>query len=99
MSINEFFSKWINRWNGDPYTVSFMVHSWITCVLVYHVGKNFPRLLWPLVAVLLVLTAWKEFYWDHKNEPNHNAWPQGVIDFGSYIFGVVLALVFNFTGT
>lgn len=95
--MNAFFTKWINWWNGNAFTVSFMVHSWVTCTLVYHLGKVINPLF--IAAVLLPLTAWKEFYWDHKNEPNHNAWPQGAVDFGSYQFGVALALVFHYTGT
>lgn len=99
MSINAFFSKWINWWNGNPFTVSFMVHCWITNVFVYHVAKNFPQLQWPLVIGLVALTAWKEFYWDHKNEPDHSAWPQGATDFGGYLFGIATALAFIYTGT
>lgn len=97
--MNTFFSKWINFLNGSPYFVSFQVHCWIACTLAYHLGKNFPWLLWPIVVGFAALTAWKEFYWDHKNEPDHNAWPQGATDFGSYQFGVLLALVFLYTGT
>lgn len=94
MTVNAFFSKWINYLNGSPYFVSFQVHCWVMCTLVYHTGKSFPRALWPLVAGLTALTAWKEFYWDHKNEPDHNAWPQGVTDFGSYSAGQLIALAF-----
>jgi hypothetical protein len=97
--VNAFFAKWINWWNNNPYCVAFMVHSWVTCTVVYHVAKNFHWTLWPLSAAVLVLAAWKEFYWDHLNEPNHNAWPQGASDFGGYVFGVALADVFMVTGT
>jgi hypothetical protein len=71
--MNAFFSKWINYLNGSSYFVSFQVHSWIMCTLIYHLGKVVPIL--PLAGFFTLLTAWKEFYWDHKNEPNHNAWP------------------------
>lgn len=97
--MNAFFSKWINYLNGNKFFVSFQVHSWLTCTLVYHLGKAFPRALIPFVIGFALLTAWKEFYWDHKNEPDHNAWPNGVVDFGSYQFGALLALVFTYTGT
>jgi hypothetical protein len=95
--MNAFFAKWINWWNGNPYCVSFMVHTWVTCVLVEHLGKVVN--IYALAACLLALAAWKEFYWDHKNEPNHNAWPQGATDFGGYLFGATLAIVFTLTHT
>lgn len=95
--VNAFFSKWINFLNGSPYFVSFQVHCWIACTLVYHLGKSVNILA--LSAGLIALTAWKEFYWDHRNEPDHNAWPQGATDFGSYCVGIALALVFHYTGT
>lgn len=97
--MNAFFSKLINYLNGSAFFVSFQVHCWVMCTLVYHVGKNFPALLVPMVVGLVGLTGWKEFYWDHYNEPNHNAWPQGATDFGSYQVGLLLALVFLYTGT
>lgn len=95
--MNAFFSKLINYLNGNPYFVSFQVHCWIMCTLIYHLGKVLPVL--PLAVIMTAVTAWKEFYWDHVNEPDHNAWPQGAVDFGSYLTGTVLALIFTYTGT
>jgi hypothetical protein len=96
-AINAFFSKWINFLNGNRFFVSFQVHSWFACTLVYHLGKLIPIV--PLAFVCVALALWKEFIWDHKNEPNHNAWPEGACDFGSYFFGIALALAFHFTNT
>lgn len=95
--MNTFLAKWINFLNGSPVFVSFQVHAWVMCTLIYHLGK-FVSIL-PLALSFVIVTAWKEFYWDHKNEPDHNAWPQGATDFGSYLFGITLALVFHYTGT
>ena len=93
MSINSFFQNLINKLNASAWWVSFNVHSWFACVVVYHLGKRLPIVLVTVVALLL--TAWKEYYWDANFETPKQSVADSSIDWGSYCFGITLANLFT----
>jgi len=88
----------VNRLNASSAFVSFNVHSWFACTAVYHVAKYNHQLV--LTAVIFAaLTALKEYWFDANYEIPKQTFVDSSIDWGSYLFGTVLAIVFALTGT
>lgn len=89
--MNQWLSNLLNKLNSSGWWVSFNVHSWLACTIVYHVGKALP--IYAVALVFAALTAFKEYYWDAHFETPPQQLLGSSIDWGSYMFGAVLALV------
>jgi hypothetical protein len=87
MSLSSFIAK-IAQNTDFGY---FMAHS----MTAYFVTHQLLRLgyIWPTVIGLVTIAAWKEFYWDMRNETNPpQTYADGALDFSGYATGIVLGV-------
>ncbi len=95
------FARFVNWWNASPYILTFNVHAWFSCTLVYHASiamhRHFHlRLLYCAIAVLvlwILVTAWKEFWFDLRYEVPAQTVADSTADFIGYRIGDVLAVL------
>lgn len=90
----------INRANASPTYVSIMEHSGWGCIITtfayWFVRRWHPHVpidvaLW--LVPLVLLAAWKEFYYDMHYESPPQTVGDSAIDFVGYILGLLISVV------
>lgn len=72
--------------------VSQNAHMLAGALVVFVSGSLFPREMWFILGLFVVLTAWKEFYYDEHYE-SVEVRGSNLQDFLHYQYGMIAALL------
>lgn len=92
MSIQSFLSKWVPVLTPQ-WLPAFNAHWCFAGFVTFATMFLAPHLLWPCVALQVVIAGVKEFYIDKHFETTKQTFLMNLSDFGGYMFGIVLSLL------